>query len=45
MQAGTASPLMITVQHPQAPSSQDFFEPVNPKRSRKVTISVSYAGS
>ena len=44
MQEATASPLMITVQQPQAPSEQDSLVPVKSKRLRNVEQSVSLVG-
>jgi len=44
MQKVTASPFMMTVQHPQDPSLHAIFEPVKPKRPRNVSASVSAGG-
>ena len=45
MQLGTASPLSMTVQQPQAPSSQPRLAAVSPRRSRSVSSSVSLYGT
>ena len=45
MHEGTASPSLITVQQPQAPSSQARFAPVRPSLSLSVSSSVSLYGT
>ena len=45
MQLVTASPFMMTVQQPHAPSSQATFVPVSSRRSRSVCASVSCGGT